>query len=172
MYLKIKCFNIYNVVIVLFVIWIWSLFLHSGVRATDQRMHQSVAESLSLSQNKRLLLYQTLWECLMCHYSNIYPLLPMNLSTDLSIRRQRNPLCAKKILFLVKLDMCHVWVAPSYLFFAFFASIILNLPPIHRSLVKILDMTFLSLGKKKACNTLILSGRQTILNCVCNCLLR
>ena len=31
----------------------------------------------------------------------------------LLIRRQRNPLCAKKILFLVKLDMCRVWVAPS-----------------------------------------------------------
>ena len=29
------------------IIWILSVFLHSGVRATDQRMHQSVAESLS-----------------------------------------------------------------------------------------------------------------------------
>ena len=95
------------------IIWIWSVFLPSEVSATDQRMRQSVAESLSLSQNKRLLLYQTLWECLMCHYSNIYPLLPMNLSTDLSIRRQRNPLCPKIFLLLVELDMCHVWVAPS-----------------------------------------------------------
>ena len=97
------------------IIWIWSVFLHSEVSATDQRMRQSVAESLSLSQNKRLLLYQTLWECLMCHYSNIYPLLPMNLSTDLSIRRQRNPLCPKIFLFLIELDMCRVGVASSSL---------------------------------------------------------
>ena len=102
------------------IIWIWSVFLPSEVSATDQRMRQSVAESLSLSQNKRLLLYQTLWECLMCHYSNIYPLLPMNLSTDLSIRRQRNPLCPKIFLFLVELDMCRVWVASLFLMFMFF----------------------------------------------------
>ena len=31
------------------IIWIWSVFLHSEVSATDQHMHQSVAESLSLS---------------------------------------------------------------------------------------------------------------------------
>ena len=37
----------------------------------------------------------------------------MNLSTDLSIRRQRNPLCPKIFLFLVELDMCRVGVAPS-----------------------------------------------------------
>ena len=98
------------------IIWIWSVFLPSEVSATDQRMRQSVADSLSLSQNKRLLLYQTLWECLICHYSNIYPLLPMNLSTDLSIRRQRNPLCPKIFLFLVELDMCRVGVASSFWF--------------------------------------------------------
>ena len=95
------------------IIWIWSVFLPSEVSATDQRMRQSVAESLSLSQNKRLLLYQTLWECLICHYSNIYPLLPMNLSTYLSISRQKNPICEKKFLILVKLDRCQPEVGPS-----------------------------------------------------------
>ena len=95
-----------------YIIWIWSVFLHSEVSATDQRMRQSVAVALSLSQNKRLPLYQTLWECLICHYSIIYPILPMNLSTYLSIRRQRNPLCAKKFLVLVELDGCHFEVAP------------------------------------------------------------
>ena len=97
-----------------YIIWIWSVFLHSEVSATDQRMRQSVAVALSLSQNKRLPLYQTLWECLICHYSIIYPILPMNLSTYLSIRRQRNPLCAKKFLVLVELDGCRFEVAPPY----------------------------------------------------------
>ena len=40
----------------------------------------------------------------------------MNLSTDLSICRQRNPLCPKIFLFWVELDMCRVGVASSFLF--------------------------------------------------------
>ena len=122
------------------IIWIWSVFLPSEVSATDQRMRQSVAESLSLSQNKRLLLYQTLWECLMCHYSNIYPLLPMNLSTDLSIRRQRNPLCPKIFLFLVELDMCRVGVASSF---------------------KILTQRRLTISRRRRTRFLFKSERQT-----------
>ena len=57
---------------------------------------QSVTESLSLNQNKSLPFYLTLWDCLTCHYTHIYPIWPMNLSTYLSISRQKNPLCEKK----------------------------------------------------------------------------
>ena len=81
---------------------------------------QSVTESLSLSQNKRLPFYLTLWDCLTCHYTHIYPIWPMNLSTYLSISRQKNPICEKKFLILVKLDRCHLEVGPSWLICDFY----------------------------------------------------
>ena len=77
---------------------------------------QSVTESLSLNQNKSLPFYLTLWDCLTCHYTHIYPIWPMNLSTYLSISRQKNPICEKKFLILVKLDRCQPEVGPSYIF--------------------------------------------------------
>ena len=79
---------------------------------------QSVTESLSLSQNKRLPFYLTLWDCLTCHYTHIYPIWPMNLSRYLSISRQKNPICEKKFLILVKLDRCQPEVGPSLFTFS------------------------------------------------------
>ena len=95
-------------------ILIWYVLSAFCIHTTVLSMLQSVTESLSLSQNKRLPFYLTLWDCLTCHYTHIYPIWPMNLSTYLSISRQKNPICEKKILILVKLDRCQPEVGSSY----------------------------------------------------------
>ena len=77
-------------------ILIWYVLSAFCIHTTVLRMLQSVTESLSLIQNKSLPFYLTLWDCLTCHYTHIYPIWPMNLSTYLSISRQKNPLCEKK----------------------------------------------------------------------------
>ena len=95
----VKCFYIYNVVIVVF-----GSDLCFCILKSVQQISTCVSQWQSHShwvRTRDCLLYKTLWECLICHYSDIYPLLPMNLSTYLSIHRQRNPLCANKILIFV-----------------------------------------------------------------------
>ena len=100
-------------------ILIWYVLSAFCIHTTVLRMLQSVTESLSLIQNKSLPFYLTLWDCLTCHYTHIYPIWPMNLSTYLSISRQKNPICEKKILILVKLDRCQPEVGSSLLIVSF-----------------------------------------------------